>query len=107
MGAKKETLVEVANSNGRVVLRPRGRLDEERASHVEQLLLQLQETSSDCKVTIDLGEVRRAEYFGIAILARIIRALRHRFAELSLAGMGATTEGLFRRFGVVNAPRIS
>ena len=102
MAKKKSINLKIMRSNGNVFMRIEGHLDGSGACQVERVLERLREKTRNCMLIFDLRGIRNFEYFGIAILAKIIRGQRRHFQEISLTGLQASTESGFRRFGVEN-----
>ncbi len=100
MAKKKSISLKILRSNGNVFMRIEGHLDGNGACQVERVLERLQEKTRNCKLILDLSGIRNFEYFGVAILARGIRGQKRHFQEISLTGLQASAESVFRRFGL-------
>ena len=102
MAKKKSINLKIMQSRGNVIMRIEGHLDGSGACQVEHALKSLQKKTRNCKLIFDLRGIRNFEYLGIAILAKNIRAQKRHFQEINVTGLQASTESIFRRFGVEN-----
>ena len=100
MAVKRRIRLKIQGDHGKVVVRLNGYLDGSGACQVDHALQRLQETSKGCRLSLDLGGIRNFEYFGIAILAKSIKSQRSHFEEIILTGLQASTENVFKRFGL-------
>jgi anti-anti-sigma factor len=102
MAKKRSINLKIMQSTGNVFMRIEGHLDGSGACQVEHALKRLQEKTRNCRLIFDLSGIRNFEHFGIAILAKSIRDQKRHFQEISVTGLQASTESIFRRFGVEN-----
>lgn len=102
MTKKRRINLKVKQSNGNVLLRLRGDLNGSGACQMEHVLEKLRDVPRTSRLTIDLSGIRDFDYFGVVHFARALRGQRYRFYEISLRGLEATRESLFKRFGLEN-----
>jgi len=102
MSDKKRFGLRFMRSKDNLSLRLRGKLDGSSACQMEHALDSLGDVTNHVKLTVDLSGVREFEYFGIVNFAKAIRGRRYRFLEISLSGLEAEAERLFKRFGLAN-----
>ena len=102
MAQKHRFNLKVISNNGKVFLRLKGDLNGSSACQMEHALERLWDAAKVSRLTVDFSGVRHFDYFGVAHSAKAIRRQRYRFPEISLSGLEATTENLFKRFGLEN-----
>jgi ABC-type transporter Mla MlaB component len=69
---------------------------------MENTLQRLRDVAKASTLTVDFSGIRNLDYFGVVQSAKAIRSQRYRFLEISLSGLDATEENLFKRFGLKN-----
>ena len=102
MAKKRRFNLKVMRNNDKVLLRLKGDLNGSSACQMEHALERLWDAAKVSRLTVDFSGVRHFDYFGVAHSAKAIRRQRYRFPEISLSGLEATTENLFKRFGLEN-----
>ena len=94
--------LKVTENKDNVLLRIKGGLDGSGACELENVLKRLRNVPKAGRLTLDLSGIRDFDYFGIVHFARAIRRQKKHFHEICLTGLEATTENLFKRFGLEN-----
>jgi ABC-type transporter Mla MlaB component len=102
MVQKHRFALKVKSNNDKVFLRLSGDLNGSGACQMEYALESLQNSAKGSRLTVDFSGVRHFDYFGVVQSAKAIRRQRYRFLEISLTGLEATAENLFKRFGLAS-----
>jgi anti-anti-sigma factor len=84
---------------GEVLILLNGTLDGSTACEIEHAMQPLRE-SGGMRLIFDFSGVRKVEYFGVAIFAKVVRGQRSQFREISFAGLRPASQKLFKRFGL-------
>ena len=102
MAQKHRFNLKAISNNDEVFLRLSGELNGSGACQMEHALERLRDEAKASRLTVDFSGIRHFDYFGVAQSARAIRRQRYRFPVISLSGLEAITENLFKQFGLEN-----
>jgi anti-anti-sigma factor len=89
--------IKIQKTSGDVSIKLKGNLNGSTACQIEKAL-DFIEDSGVVNLVIDFAQVRRLEYFGVALLANALKSQR---SQLTLTGLKPSAENLFKRFGLI------
>jgi anti-anti-sigma factor len=92
----------VTKNSDNVFVRVNGYLDGTSAYEMRRTLQRIHGTCQGKTLVLDLGAIRFFEYFGVTALSGFIGNHGGRFHEIRLTGLRASTQNVFKRFGVEN-----
>ena len=91
--------IKVQKLSGKVFVHLSGTLNGSTACEIEQVLQSLVE-GGGTKLLLDFSGVGRVEYFGVVILARVLRSQGNQFGSITLAGLQPDVQELFKGLGL-------
>ena len=91
--------IKVQKLSGKVFVQLSGILNGSTACEIEQVLQSLVE-GGGTNLVLDFSGVGKVEYFGVVILARVLRSQGNQFGSITIAGLQPSVEKIFKRFGL-------
>lgn len=71
-----------------------GNLDGSTACEIEHAVQPLLEDGG-MRLVFDFSEVRKVEYFGVVILAKVLRTQKNQFSQITFSGLGPSVQKVF------------
>jgi anti-anti-sigma regulatory factor len=92
--------INIQKQSGDITIQLKGNLNGSTACQVEQALDFIQD-SGFSRLEIDFAQVRKIEFFGVALLAN---ALKRQRSHLTFTGLKPSAQKLFIRLGLIASP---
>ena len=89
--------IKVQKLRGKAFVQLSGILNGSTACEIEQVLQSLVE-GGGTELILDFSGVGKVEYFGVVILAKVLRSQGNKFGSITLAGLQPPVEKIFKHF---------